>query len=224
MRIFLIFTIIILLGILVNVNSFLDNVYFYLSGSVFSISVKNNWPFVFLNILVFLSLLFFLGRKTIDWKSKGIFSAFIISLFVEMYGFPLSMYLISGNLVEASNHEILFKLDLFFIKLGIDFWMAFGGLIIILGTLIIALGWYQLWKSKKTLFTEGFYKYSRHPQYFGFLLIVWGWFIAWPTILTLLMAPVLTYFYLNAAKKEEAFLIQKNKEYLNYVRKVPFIL
>ncbi len=224
MRIFLIFTIVILLGILVNVSSFLDNVYFYLSGSVFSISVKNNWPFVFLNILVFLSLLFFLGRKTADWKSKGIFSAFIISLFVEMYGFPLSMYLISGNLVEASNHEILFKLDLFFIKLGIDFWMAFGGLVIILGTLIIALGWYQLWKSKKILFTEGFYKYSRHPQYYGFLLIIWGWFIAWPTILTLLMAPVLTYFYLNAAKKEEAFLIQKNKEYLNYVRKVPFIL
>ncbi len=207
-----------------NISSFLENVTYYLSGSVFSVSVKNNWPFVFLNILVFLSLLFFLGRKTADWKSKGVFSAFIISLFVEMYGFPLSMYLISGNLVEQPNHQILFKLDLGFIRLGIDFWMFFGGLVIILGTLVIALGWYQLWKSKKELFTSGFYRYSRHPQYFGFLLIVWGWFVAWPTFLTLLMAPILTYFYLNAAKKEEAFILEKNKEYLNYAKKVPFIV
>ena len=118
--------------------------------------------------------------------------------------------------------------------------MTFGAFVILLGIIIILVGWYQLWtfennifknlkqngfkSSKKPLYTEGLYKISRHPQYIGFLYVVWGWMIAWPTLITLLMAPFLTYAYIHAAKKEEQFIAKENKAYLDYKTRTPFLI
>lgn len=226
-RPFLILTVLIIFFILINLTSFIDNIWFYASGSVLGFTIKNSWWFAVLNIAVFLFLVFLVGRKNVDWKAQGAFSAFIISLFIEMYGVPLSLYVVANQLTGAASgvsHQTIFAIEFFGINLAFDFWMTSGAFIILLGIAIILVAWYQLWSSKKPLYTDGLYKISRHPQYIGFLYVVWGWMIAWPTLITLLMAPFLTYAYINAAKKEEEFIAKENKAYLDYKKRTPFLI
>lgn len=43
----------------------------------------------------------------------------------------------------------------------------------------------------------------RHPQYVGFIMVMFGFLLQWPTILTLAMFPVLTMMYVKLARTEE---------------------
>jgi protein-S-isoprenylcysteine O-methyltransferase Ste14 len=43
----------------------------------------------------------------------------------------------------------------------------------------------------------------RHPQYAGFILVMLGFLVQWPTILTLAMFPVLVWMYMRLAHREE---------------------
>src|SRR3989338_6788894 len=127
---FLLLTGFFLLFILLNLQSFLDNVWFYASGSAIAIAIKGQWWFAALNIVIFLSLLLFLNRKKANWKTHGLFSAFIISLFAEMYGAALAIYFLAGGPASVSRdtapaHGVLFSLNFFGITLGFDFWMTF---------------------------------------------------------------------------------------------------
>ena len=73
------------------------------------------------------------------------------------------------------------------------------------GFVLIATAWRVLFEAQQahTLATTGPYHYVRHPQYVGFILVMLGFFVQWPTLLTLAMLPVLIWMYVRLARQEE---------------------
>jgi protein-S-isoprenylcysteine O-methyltransferase Ste14 len=149
-----------------------------------------------------------------DWRSLGAFSAFIVALFAEMYGFPLTIYLLSGWLQSRYPH-----LDLLSHDVGHLWWDLTGqqgdphmGLLHILSNLLIFGGFFLLasaWnvlhraQQNHSLATTGPYAHLRHPQYLAFIAIMFGFLLQWPTLLTLLMFPILVTMYVRLARQEE---------------------
>ena len=174
------------------------------------------WSLVLINsgIFIFFTLSFFKPQSKRDWRSFGAFSAFLVALFTEMYGFPLTIYFLSGWLqtnypeVDWLSHDAGHLPEMLF---G---WKAnphFGPfhmlsmLFIAGGFLLLAAAWRVLYAAQKTgaLATGGPYARIRHPQYDAFILIMFGFLLQWPTILTLLMFPALVFMYVRLARHEE---------------------
>jgi protein-S-isoprenylcysteine O-methyltransferase Ste14 len=172
------------------------------------------WALVVFNSLLFIgfAVSFFHPRSRRDWRALGGFSAFVVALFTEMYGYPLTIYLLSGPLsglvgVDLShnsghlwNELIGWKGD----PHASPFHLA-SYVFIIGGFWLIASGWKHLYAAQKSgrLATSGPYGRIRHPQYTGFALIMVGFLLQWPTFATLLMFPVLLYVYRRLAVREE---------------------
>jgi len=222
----------ILLGIVILFvfPSFISHVGWFITGHVESLVIQNRWDLVLINIFIFLAFLLPLNfRKKINWKSMSIYSAFIISLFVEMYGIPLTIYMTSTVTLPAGTpptQEVIITLTFFGQTLSMTFWKIVGALISITGMVVVAVGWITLYRysEENKIVTSGIYNYSRHPQYLGLILIVLGWFIHWPSILTLSMLPILVYFYYNLTIKEEEELLnelENTDEYLKYLEDRP---
>jgi len=174
------------------------------------------WGLVVLNSLIFIIFAFSFAKpqtKT-DWRSFSAFSAFIVALFTEMYGFPLTIYLMSGWLAEKYPgvdflshenghlwHTIMgFEGNAHFDPMHIASFVFIGG-----GFWILSAAWKVLYEAQKAgkLAVTGLYAKIRHPQYIGFIAIMFGFLLQWPTIPTLVLFPILTYMYLRLAKKEE---------------------
>jgi protein-S-isoprenylcysteine O-methyltransferase Ste14 len=193
------------------------------------------WGLVLLNSAVFImfAFSFFKPKTARDWTSFGTFSAFLVALFVEMYGFPLTIYLFSGWLqsrypgVDWFSHDAGHLLEELF---GWRAYPHFGPFHILSfifiggGFALIAAGWRRLFDAQKlgTLATDGPYAHVRHPQYVGFVLVLLGFLVQWPTLLTLLMFPVLVVMYARLARIEEREVRTKfGDEYDRYARRVP---
>ena len=174
------------------------------------------WGLVILNsaIFIFFAFSFFKPQTRRDWRSFGAFSAFLVALFTEMYGFPLTLYFLSGWLqsrypeVDWFSHDAGHLLEMLF---G---WQAnphFGPfhllsmVFIAAGFWLIAAGWRSLYTAQRRgeLATTGLYAHVRHPQYAGFVLVMTGFLLQWPTLLTLVMFPVLVWMYSRLAIHEE---------------------
>ena len=192
-----------------------------------------NWFLVIVTSSLFLWFSYdaFKPKNKIDSRSFGAFSAFIIALFTEMYGFPLTIYLLSSflgnrfpqlNFTHNSGHllEVLLgnQGDPHFSFLHI---LSYG--LIIAGLFLIANGWKVLYEAVKRnkIATTGPYKYIRHPQYVGFLIVIVGFLVQWPTLSTLIMAPILLLMYLRLANKEEVKTLQTHPEYSGYKKQTP---
>lgn len=174
------------------------------------------WMLAILNSLVFIIFAFSFAkpRSPRDWRSFGAFSAFIVALFTEMYGFPLTIYLLSGWLqARYSNLDLMSHdaghlwLTLFGLKGDPHFGVLhiLSSVVIVAGFILLSASWNVLYAAQRRheLATTGPYRYIRHPQYVGFIAIMFGFLLQWPTILTLLMFPLLVAMYVHLAGAEE---------------------
>lgn len=196
------------------------------------------WFLVIVNSAVFILFAFSFSkpRTTRDWRSFGAFSAFVVALFTEMYGFPLTIYFLSGWLqsrypgVDWLSHDAGHLLEMLFgwkanPHFGPFHLLSFafiGG-----GFIMMSAAWRVLYAAQQQhrLATTGPYAYVRHPQYVAFVLIMLGFLLQWPTLLTLAMFPVLVWMYVHLARQEEKEAVaQFGDLYTDYARRVPAFL
>lgn len=193
------------------------------------------WSLVIINSLVFIIFAFsFTKPKTPrDWRSFGAFSAFLIALFTEMYGFPLTIYLLFPWLskqfpdINFLSHDAGHLLEVIFGWRSNPHFGPFhmlSSILIFGGFIMLSSAWRVLYQaqSQHKLATTELYARMRHPQYVGFVLIMTGFLLQWPTLITLVMFPVLVYMYLRLARREEQDAIAEfGEEYRHYAAKTP---
>jgi protein-S-isoprenylcysteine O-methyltransferase Ste14 len=192
------------------------------------------WLLFIVNSAVFIifAASFFHPRGKRDWKAMGAFSSFIVALMAEMYGFPLTIYILSGWLGsrfdfltlthdgghlwsellgwEGDPHLSPFHLASY-VFIGLGFWA-------------IAAAWPVLLQAARDgkLATKGLYSRVRHPQYVGFLAIMVGFLLQWPTIPTLVMFPILILVYRRLSMQEERAVADEfGTEWDDYASRTP---
>jgi protein-S-isoprenylcysteine O-methyltransferase Ste14 len=171
------------------------------------------WLFVAVNtgIIVFFTLSYLKPKRRWEWRSMGAFGAFTVALFTEMYGFPLTIYILTsalGSRYPVTNPFAHTNGNLWSVFLGgsetiSGFLMFLGSAAIVAGIIVMAKAWKQIHAAGGKLVTTGLYGRVRHPQYAGLFLITLGMFIQWPTLVTIAMWPVLMFMYYRLAMREE---------------------
>lgn len=193
------------------------------------------WFLVALNSAVFILFAFSFGKPQSprDWRSFGAFSAFIVALFAEMYGFPLTIYVLSGWLqtrypsVDILSHDAGHLWSTLFGINGNPHFSVLhilSAMLIGAGFILLSTAWRVLHAAQAVgrLATTGPYARVRHPQYIGFIAILLGFLLQWPTLLTLVMFPILVAMYVRLAHREGAEVRKTfGEEYDRYAARVP---
>ncbi len=197
-----------------------------------AITHSGAWPLAVIMIVI-VSWFFYryLAPKSWhEWAGAGVVQAFIIALYAEMYGFPLTIYLLSRffGLDRYNLNASLWSTLLGVGETGMLISMIFGYALLFLGIGIFFQGWRQLHRARQQnhLVTDGLYNLVRHPQYTGLFIALFGeGVIHWPTLFSVGLFPVIVLAYALLARKEERGMItQFGEEYRAYQRQVPMFL
>lgn len=190
------------------------------------------WGMVLFNIVLFGGFIYSFAKPNtkVEWRSFGLFSSFLVALFIEMYGFPLTIYFLTSWLgskypvVNPFAHENGHLWGVFLgTGTGHFAWPhVLSNVLIVVGALIISSGWKSVHSAQGKIATGGLYRYVSHPQYTGFILVILGFLVQWPTIITLAMAPILIARYVFLARQEEKFMLEKHPiAYAEYIKNKP---
>jgi protein-S-isoprenylcysteine O-methyltransferase Ste14 len=99
-----------------------------------------------------------------------------------------------------------------------------SNLLIFGGFILLAAAWNVLYAAQREhrLAMTGAYAHIRHPQYAGFVMIMFGFLLQWPTLVTPVMFPILVFMYVKLARREEQeALAQFGDEYERYAARTP---
>lgn len=193
------------------------------SAAVFSVA------FFSLFVLAFLR-----SPRRREWRHLGLAEAYLVALFAEMYGLPLTIYLLGSvlgvsfgfNMLEGHLWAVLLdRLGLLPLVQGVALVMAVSAFLIVVGLALMGAGWWQTWRARGELVTAGLYRFARHPQYLGFVLLITGYLIQWPTLPTLVLFPVLVLTYVRLARREERELAARfGERWSDYQTRTPLLL
>ncbi|MEQ3658379.1 MAG: isoprenylcysteine carboxylmethyltransferase family protein [Glaciecola sp.] len=165
-----------------------------------------------------------------EWAGAGVVQAFIIALYAEMYGFPLTIYLLArfGGVDRTELNANLWSSLLGVGETGMMIAMVLGYILLFLGIGLFFQGWRQVYKARQEnrLVTDGLYALARHPQYTGLFIALFGeGIVHWPTVFSVGLFPVIIFIYYRLSLREEKKVIAEfEEEYWAYKARVPMFI